>query len=435
MAKWLADSLHILAALVLVFVNGFFVAAEFALVKVRESRLDEMVRKRRPFAGTARWLMKRLDASLSACQLGITMASLGLGWIGEPALARLLRPVLLGIGLQSEILIHAVAFTIAFTAITAGHLVLGEQAPKIFAIRRPEPVLLWFALPLKIFYFISYPFMVSLNATTRVILRLAGIGSASDHEKAHSEEEIRALLSQSQQQGELTRSEHRLLNAIFEFDDLVCRQIMIPRNDIVFMEVNQPLSECIKLAKRTKHSRYPVCQTSLDKVVGVVHIKDLIGVSTEESVGVRTIMRPPHFVPETIPVSRLMRQMQATHQHMAFVMDEYGTVIGTVTLENVIEQIVGSVEDEFDIADPEIVPDGPDQYIVHGSTPLEHISKELNIHIESEDVDTFSGALTEKAGRILKPGDQMELAGAAAEVLEVKGSRAVRIRVTLTESS
>jgi len=435
MAKWLSDSLNIIAALVLVFVNGFFVACEFALVKVRESRLDEMVRDRRPFAGIARWLVQQLDASLSACQLGITMASLGLGWIGEPALARLLRPVLLGVGLQSEILIHGAAFTVAFTAITAGHLVLGEQAPKIFAIRRPETVLLWFALPLRIFYFLSYPLMISLNAATGVILRMAGIGSASEHETAHSEEEIRAMLSRSHQQGELTRSEHRLLNAIFEFDDLVCRQIMIPRNDTVFMEINQPLPECIELAKRTKHSRYPVCDTSMDKVLGVVHIKDLIGMPAEEAVDLRTLMRPPHYVPETIPASRLLRQFQATHQHMAFVLDEYGTVIGTVTLENVIEQIVGSVEDEFDIEEPEIVPDGPRQYIVLGSTPLEHIGKELNIRIESEDVDTFSGALTEKIGRILKPGDELILPGAVAEVLDVKGSRAVRIRVTLAPAS
>jgi CBS domain containing-hemolysin-like protein len=216
---------------------------------------------------------------------------------------------------------------------------------------------------------------------------------------------------------------------------MVCRQIMIPRNDTVFMDVNQPLSECIELARRTKHSRYPICDTSMDKVIGVVHIKDLIGMSPEETVDLRTIMRPPHYVPETIPASRLLRQFQATHQHMAFVIDEYGTVIGTVTLENVIEQIVGSVEDEFDIEEPEIVPDGPNQYIVLGSTPIEHIGKELNIHIESEDVDTFSGALTEKIGRILKPGDELILPGAVAEVIDVKGSRAIRIRVTLATAT
>jgi CBS domain containing-hemolysin-like protein len=335
-SKWLYDSLNIIFAMILVAVNGFFVAAEFALVKVRKGRLDVLVRKKRPFAGTARWLLNRLDPSLSACQLGITMASLGLGWIGEPAVARLLRPLLQAIGIVSEIWIHGVAFAVAFTAITAVHIVLGEQAPKIFAIRRPESVLLWFALPMKFFYFLSFPFMVALNASTAFVLRIVGIGSASEHEAAHSEEEIRALLSQAHKQGELTRSEHRLLNAIFEFDDLVCRKIMIPRNDVTFFDVNCPISDCIETAKRTKHSRYPICEGSLDRIIGVVHIKDLIGISADECIDLKSMMRPPRFVPETISVNRLLRQFQATHQHMAFVVDEHGTMVGAVTIDYVL---------------------------------------------------------------------------------------------------
>ena len=213
MEPWLHDILMIFFAGLLVLINGFFVAAEFALVKIRESRLEEMVKERRPFALTAGWLVERLDASLSACQLGITMASLGLGWIAEPAVAHLLRPLIFSLGITSEMLIHGVAFAIAFTAITAFHLVLGEQAPKIAALRRPETAVLGIALPLKIFYYLSYPFMAALNSTTAFLLRMAGIKGATEHEIPHSEEEIRALLMQAHIAGELSRSEHRLINA------------------------------------------------------------------------------------------------------------------------------------------------------------------------------------------------------------------------------
>ena len=433
MPKWFPDVINISIAALLVAVNGFFVAAEFALVKVREGRVEELVKRKRLFASTALWLLRRLDTSLSACQLGITMASLGLGWIGEPAVARLLRPLLLLIGIESEIIIHGVAFTVAFSGITAAHLVLGEQGPKIFALRRPEIVLLWCAFPLKFFYYLSYPFMVALNASTSFLLRKVGVEDASGHETVHSEEEIRALLSIAHQAGELSRSEHRLLNAVFQFDDMVCRKVMIPRSDVIYFEVNRPISECIKLTIKAKHSRYPICEETLDNVIGVVHIKDLIGVATDGITDLRSIMREPQFVPETLPISRLLRQFQATRQHLAFVVDEYGTIVGIVTLETVLEQIVGPVEDEFDMEPPDIVSVGLRQYIVRGGTPLELVSRELKIEFDEDGVDTFAGLLMTKTGEILAPGERIELVGAVAEVLEVEGSRATRIRVTLKD--
>ena len=215
MSIWITDVVNIGLAIFLVFINGFFVAAEFALVKIRPSRLDEQVEKNRTFAATAHWLTQRMDASLSACQLGITMASLGLGWIGEPAIAHLLRPLLQAVGVVSEIWVHGIAFAVAFTAITAAHLVFGEQAPKIYALRRPEKVLLLFALPLKLFYFVSYPFMIALNAATSFLLKKIGVEGASEHDAVHSEDEIKALLRQSHKHGELSRAEHRLINAVF----------------------------------------------------------------------------------------------------------------------------------------------------------------------------------------------------------------------------
>ena len=433
MTPWQYDLLMIFIAGLLVLINGFFVGAEFALVKIRESRIDEMVNERRPFASTASWLVERLDASLSACQLGITMASLGLGWIGEPAIAHLLRPLILSIGISSEILVHGVAFTIAFTAITAFHLVLGEQAPKIAALRRPEPAVLFSAMPLKIFYYLTYPFMAALNTSTAFLLRKAGIEGASEHEIPHSEEEIRALLMQAHIAGELSRSEHRLINAVFEFDELICRRLMLPRGDVVFLDVKNSLSEAIDVFQQTKHTRYPVCDGSLDKIVGTVHIKDLIGLSADTDFDLSSVIRPPQYVPETMPVRRLLRQFQSTHQHLAFLVDEYGTVSGIVTLENILESIIGPVEDEFDDDQPEIVSEGPQQYNISGNASIDEINQHFGLKLETYDMDTIAGLMMAHTDKMLAPGDRVELSGATAEVLEVRGPRVVRIRLTLSE--
>ncbi|MGD2268757.1 MAG: hemolysin family protein [Desulfobacterales bacterium] len=433
MSDWVYDITKILIALLLVFINGFFVASEFALVKIRRGRLEDLVKNRRPFAVTARWLSYRLDASLSACQLGITMASLGLGWIGEPAVAHLLRPLLFAVGVNSEIILHTAAFIIAFTAITAAHLVLGEQAPKIAAIRSPETAALWSAVPLKLFYYLSYPLLASLNAATSFLLRTAGIAETSELEIPHSEEEIRTLVRQAHIHGELTRSEHRLISAVFDFDELICRRVMVPRIDVIFLDVNSSLSDIMAVAKSAKHSRYPVCEGSMDNVVGVVHIKDLVVMPSEEGFDLRSIMRPPQFVPETLPVRRLLRQFQATRQHMAFVVDEHGTVMGIVTLENVLEPIVGSVEDEFDNEPPEIVRIGDLKYVVVGSTPIELINRQLGLSLVAESIDTISGLLMEKADKLLAVGDRVKLPGVEAEVVEVKGRRTTKIRLILSK--
>ena len=435
MPTWTTDFINIFFAVILVLINGFFVAAEFALVKIRPSKLEEQVEKRLPFAATAYWLAQRMDASLSACQLGITMASLGLGWIGEPAIAHLLRPLLQAAGVVSEIWIHGIAFAIAFTAITAAHLVLGEQAPKIYALRRPEKILLWFAMPLKIFYFFSYPFMISLNTTTSFLLKKIGVDSASEHDTVHSENEIKSLLRLSHEHGELSRSEHRLINAVFKFDDTVCRRIMQPRSDIIFLDINRSFNECSALLKKSKHSRYPLCDGSLDTVLGVVHVKDLVGVSLETEDTLRSIARPAQFVPETKRISRLLRQFQETHQHMAFVVDEYGTTIGCVTLEDVLEQIVGPVEDEFDTNLLEIESKGSGKFTVNGGTSIVDVNRQLKLQLQSLEAETISGLLTEKTGQVLKVGDQIELEGAVAEVLEIRGSRASSIQMEVLSSS
>jgi CBS domain containing-hemolysin-like protein len=433
MEPWQYDLLMIFIAWLLILINGFFVGAEFALVKIRKSRLKEIHAERRPFSATAVWLADRMDASLSACQLGITMASLGLGWIGEPAIAHLLRPLLLSIGITSDFFLHAIAFTIAFTIITSFHLVIGEQAPKIAALRRPEPAVLLSALPLKVFYYLTYPFMAALNSTTTYLLRIAGIEGASEHEVPHSEEEIRTLLMQAHVAGELSRSEHRLINAVFEFDELISRRVMLPRADVVFLDVKNSPSETFEVFNQTKHTRYPLCDSSLDKIVGVVHIKDLIGLSVEEDFDLCAIARPPQYVPETMPVRHLLRQFQATHNHMAFLVDEYGTVSGIVTLENILESIIGPVEDEFDDEQPEIVREEPQRYTVLGNIALDVLNQRLGLSLEASEADTIAGLMMAHTDKMLVPGDRVELPGATAEVLEVRGPRATLIRLMLSE--
>jgi len=434
MTEWMMDMAAIAAAVGLVILNGFFVAAEFALVKVRVSQVDKLVREGHPFAKLAHWLATRLDTSLSACQLGITMASLALGWVGEPAFAHLLSPLFKLIGITSEQVLHGLAFVIAFSLITSLHLVIGEQVPKIFAIRRPQLILLWCAAPMMFFYVLLFPFMILLSTITSFLLRLLGIEGSSGHDAPHTEEEIRLLLSESHLQGNLSGSEHRLLNAVFEFDDMICRRIMVPRNDVDVFDVSWPFAQCLELAARTKHTRYPVCDGSLDKVLGVVHLKDLIGLAEDRTdVDLRTLLRPAHRVPEHMPISRMLRHFQATHQLLAFVVDEYGTISGVVTLENVLEEIVGPVEDEFDTEQPHVVPDGDGKYIVLGSTPIGEVERALGLELDDNDVDTISGLLVSRGQKLPVVGDRIELPGAVADILEVENERAIRIRLSVDD--
>jgi CBS domain containing-hemolysin-like protein len=417
-------------ALLLVLLNGFFVAAEFALVKVRKGQIDQMIRDRRPFARTSMWLADRMDQSLSTCQLGITMASLALGWIGEPAFHYLLQPLFDLVRIPDN-LAHVFAFLVAFSLITALHLVFGEQAPKIYAIREPERTLTWCALPMKMFYILLYPLQATLSWVTSRLLTLMGVGG-DGHGSVMTEEEIRAMLTEAHSHGELTRAEHSLINAVFEFDDKVCRRVMLPKSDVVYFSTENSLRENLQIARRTKHTRYPLCEGNLDDTIGVVHIKDLTGISPEDEFDLKAATRPPHKIPESMPISRLLRQFQATHQLMAFVVDEFGNTIGIVTLENVLEQIIGPVDDEFDEKEAPIVPQGKGVFIVQGSTPIREVEKVLRLNLDDQDVDTLSGVLMDRSQKMPSPGDRIEFDGAVAEILEVRDDRADRVRFTLT---
>ena len=437
MPDWLYNSLFLTLAIVLVGLNGLYVAAEFALVKVRLSRLEQMARERRPFAKTALWLAHRMDGSLSACQLGITMASLALGWVAEPAFEELLHPVFVWVGIgEHSTTITVLTFLVVFAIITSLHLVIGEQAPKIYAIRNPERMVLWCAMPLYWSYLFLYPFLVVLSRVTNVILRRIGVETSTGHDQPHTEEEFRALFVEAHRHGELTRSEQELLDKVFEFDDSICRHVMVPRGEVVIFDVGFSLEECLLLARQTKHTRYPVCQDSLDDVLGVAHIKDLLGLDPDDGdFSLKKIMRPPRKVPETMPVSRLLREFQITRQLMKFVVDEHGTIVGIVTLQNVLEKIFGPVDDEFDDRQPVIVPSGPGEFIVQGHTPISEVEKALGLNLDDEDVDTVSGVLMARSHKLPTAGDMIQFEGAFAEVLEVKDEKAVKIRFTLEDPS
>ena len=431
MPDWFPDLVTILIALLLVLVNGFFVAAEFSLVKVRLGRIEQLVSNKKLFSRTAKWLAQRLEQSLSSCQLGITMASLALGTIGEPAFAKLVEPFLRALQIQSPAILHAVAFAISFTFVTALHLVIGEQAPKIFAIRKPETILLACAIPLQIFFIATYPLMQCLNVSTTWLLRMVGATEANKSSIPYTEEEIRALLREAHVHGNLTGSEHSIINAVFEFADLVCRRIMVSRTDVDFVDIHEETSVTMDMIHRTKHTRYPICDGSLDHVLGVLHVKDISGETIDDGFDWKSLMRPPKKVPENMPISKLLRHFQGTHQHMAFVVDEYGMMIGIVTLENVLEEIIGEVADEFDVEDPEIVPDGPDSFVILGSTAVQDVENRLGIQFEYADVDTMSGLLLNKAERLLVAGDVIEFPNAIAKVLSVSDDRATKVRLTL----
>ncbi len=431
--NYAADSLNIVLTLVFIILNGFFVAAEFALVKLTKSKIKTMMRENQPFASTAMWIFQRQNMALSACQLGITMASLALGWIGEPAIAHLIKPLIIDAGITSENVLHGISFAIAFSIITALHIVIGEQVPKIYAIRRPAPVMLGTAMLLKGFYMILFPFMYVLNAITNVFLRWLGIRESGEHDTPLTEEEIRASLSMAYSTGELSKTEHKLLNAVFRFDDEVASKIMRPRGEVQIMNANDSLRDNLELAKNSRHSRFPLCEDSLDKIIGVVHIKDLLGAG--DTMDLRAIARTPMIIPESILIGKLLQEFRLAKQHFAFVQDEHGTVIGIITLEDVVEEIIGNVEDEFDLEEEaEISEKERGVYVVNGDAIIDELNERLNMNLESMNSDTISGLIVEKIGHKLKKGDLIELdPHVKARLLEIDGIRATKVELIVRE--
>ena len=422
--------LSLAVGVVLVLVNGFFVAVEFALVKVRPTQLDPHVARGLRRARAARHMLDHLDSYLSATQLGITLASLGLGWVGEPAFAWLVRPLVSLFG-ASPAVVSTISIALAFLVITTLHIVIGEQAPKSFAIRKAEGTMLFTALPLLAFYKLTYPVIWLLNHSANRILRLIGVRPVVEGELGHNEEELRLLLA-SAGPARLSKQKRELLDNIFELSDRMARQIMLPRADVVYLSTTKSLEENLAIARESGHTRFPLCDGDLDHAVGLVHIKDLFrqGVTLTS---LSQVARELAFVPETLQLDRLLRRMRAERLHMAAVFDEYGGVSGIVTMENVIEEIVGSIQDEFDLEKPELVKRGKNVYLVSGSMLVDDLEGAIGLELSDRDEDTIGGVVLSELGRPPVLGDRVVLGPVALEVLDLEGARIKIVRLTVAE--
>ncbi|HVV72134.1 MAG TPA: hemolysin family protein, partial [Verrucomicrobiae bacterium] len=351
----------ILLVLGLVLFNGFFVAAEFALVKIRETQLDMLVNRGNRRAKVARSIISNLNTYLSATQLGITMASLGLGWVGEPVFSELISPVLISLHIKSEAARHSISFALGFSVLTFLQISAGELAPRLVAIQNPLPISLWVAQPLKWFYLLSYPFNWLLNGTARWLLRQVGFEFVGETRRAHSEEELRLLVTTSQKvSGGTLLGRDIVLNAL-DLRHRLAREVMRPRPEITALDTEASIAECLDIAERTRFSRFPLCLGGdLDKTIGVVHIKDLYAMRLKARSGadLRPVARRLIYVPETAHLEKLLQLLLERKLHFAIVVDEYGGTVGMITLENILEELVGQIQDEFDQEKPLLVPLG-----------------------------------------------------------------------------
>ena len=422
--------LNLLLVAFLVALNGFFVAAEFAIVKVRSSRIDTLVHDGNTRAKYAKNLVEHLDAYLSVTQLGITLASLGLGWIGEPAVARLIDPITNSLGLSPE-LSHTVSFAVAFSFITALHIVLGELAPKSLAIQKAEGVVLWVAIPMIMFYKLMYPAVWFLNHVANWILRLVGIQVSNEGEAAHTEEEIRILMEESHKQGYIDQTELTFVDNIFDFAERNVREVMIPRTDMICMYAEDPFEENMKIALEEHLTRYPVCDPDKDNIIGFLHIKDLLrALSTgEKDMDIRSLTRKVTAVPESMPLSYLLKLLQKHRAQIAIVVDEYGGTAGMVTVEDILEEIVGEIQDEFDEERPFIEQRDDNTYSVDARLLLEEINDELEINLDSESFDTIGGWLYSRIEMPPVIDDKIIYEGDEFIVEEVDNVRITRILI------
>ncbi len=379
----------------LIALTAFFVAAEFAIVKVRTSRIDQLVAEKKSGALAAKKVISNLDEYLSACQLGITITALILGMIGEPFVHHLLTPVFEKMNFPPTAA-SAISFITALAVVTFLHVVLGELAPKTLAIQKAEQVTLSLSKPLIIFYRVMYPFIWVLNGSAQKFAGLFGLKPASEHELAHTEEELRLILSESYHSGEINMAEFKYVNNIFEFDNRIAKEIMVPRTEMTGLYLDDPISEHIKILRTEKYTRYPVFGEDKDDVVGMVNVKDFfinsLGESELEITSIKQFARPVLKVIETMAIHDLLLQMQKKRIQMAILYDEYGGTAGLVTLEDIIEEIIGEVRDEYDDDErPRIQDIGKDHKIVDGKVLISEINDIFGLHISDQEVDTIAG--------------------------------------------
>ncbi len=428
---------NILVILFLVLLNGFFVAAEFAIVKVRSIQIDPLVKRDVERARAANHVIHHLDAYLSATQLGITLASLGLGWLGEPFVASLLRPVLHSLGIQSISVVTSLSFGIAFGFITFLHIVLGELAPKSLAIRRAKSTALWVAVPLTLFYKAFYPAITALNAAANVILTGIGIEPTSEKERIHSEEEIRTLLAEGESSSALNSLSRSILLNTFSLRKLKVRNIMVPRNRIVSLYAEKPMVENLSIARASDYTRFPLCRETLDLVLGMVHIKELLWFIQTKGLDAKLeeIRRDILFVPEFVNLETLLSTFLEKRSHMAIIVDEFGGTLGMVTLEDVLEELVGEIQDEFDQEQPLIRSIKENEYLVDGSIPLHDLEEALGVQFgDHSDAATLGGFLNDQWQDIPPEGTEWTYGNLKFVVIRVEKLRVSQVLVQVLKS-
>jgi CBS domain containing-hemolysin-like protein len=425
----------ILAVLMLVGLNGFFVATEFALVKVRHTQLDPLAAHGNRRAATAQHIISNLDAYLSAAQLGITLASLGLGWIGEPIFEDLLAPVFTAFSLgdaQHETMRKSIAFVVGFTTITFLHIVAGEQAPKSFGIRQPLATALWVSYPMRVFHFVAFPFIWLLNESSLGLLRVLGLQPAHEQEGASSEEELSVLVATAQKHFGASRFSRDIVQNALDLRHRVARDVMRPRQEIVALDTEATVANCLEVAEKTRFSRFPLCESgNLDRALGVVHIKDLyaLRIRARTAADLLPTAKKLIYVPETARLEKLLQLLLERKLHLAVVVDEYGGTVGLVTLENIVEELVGQIQDEFDQEKPLLTRSDDTHWEVAGGLPLHELEGLLGVPLRAEGITTTSGWITHRLGGFPKVGDTITVGGSELRVEELDGTRVARLRV------
>ncbi|MFC0189899.1 hemolysin family protein [Fictibacillus aquaticus] len=414
---------NLFMVVVLIALTAFFVATEFAIVKIRTTRIDQLAAEGNHKAIAAQKVITNLDEYLSACQLGITITALGLGWLGKPTVELLLRPLFLQFEI-AESVSSLLSFIIAFSLITFLHVVVGELAPKTMAIQKAEEVTLRVAKPIMFFYKLMYPFIKTLNGSARLFTGLFGIKPASEHELAHSEEELRLILSESYKSGEINQSEFKFVNNIFQFDNRLAKEIMVPRMDMITLDIAETVKETIKVVTEEKYTRYPVIDGDKDHIVGMVNMKEVLtdivkGKNVESKI--EDYVRPVIQVFESTAIHELLLKMQKERVHMAVLIDEYGGTSGLVTVEDILEEIVGEIRDEFDYDEvPHIKKIDENKTILDGKVLIEEVNDLFGLNISDEDVDTIGGwILSEKME--VNTGDEIAVDNYLFKVLEADG--------------
>lgn len=412
------------AIFTLVLLNGFFVACEFSIIKVRASQLDALVEEGNARAHFARHVRNHLDAYLSATQLGVTLASLGLGWIGEQFLEEMVEPFFALIGVHSHAFVTSVSIALAFFGITFLHIIFGELAPKYIAIANPLPVALRLVRPLGGFYVLFKPAIWLLHKSSNLLLRrLLRIAPVPGSELAHSEEELRLILDESEKSDEVSTLGRDILVNALDMRRRVVRDIMTPRGEVVYLDVEENFETNIKKALESKHTRFPLCRGHLDDTIGLIHIKELVPMMRDPHPDLMRIRRDVHSVPEMLPLEKLLNLFLTKHAHLAVVVDEYGGSVGMVTLENVLEELVGDIQDEFDKEKEDFHELNENEFTLEGSVGLYELQDLAGLALESADVSTIGGYVTHLLGHLPNNGEQVQIENFLVTVTKADGRR------------